>query len=36
MKMGVTQAETQFQAINMKIETLDVLLNKLKMEAEGN
>ena len=36
MKMGIDQAETNFSAINMKLENLEIIFNKVKMEVEGN
>ena len=36
MKMGVDQAETHFNAINMKLENMQIIFNKVKMEVEGN
>lgn len=35
MKMGVDQAETHFNAINMKLQNLEIIFNKVKMEVEG-
>ena len=36
MKVNVEQAETQFGAINMKLENLQIIFNKAKMEMEAN
>ena len=36
MKLGVDQAETHFNAINMKLENMEIIFNKVKMEVEGN
>lgn len=36
LKMNVGQAEAQFSAQNMKIENMDLVLNRLRMEVEAN
>lgn len=35
LKMGTAQAEAQFNAVQMKLENLEIVLNKLKMEVDG-
>ena len=36
MKLNVEQAETQFGAFNMKLQNLEIIFNKVKMEMEAN
>ena len=36
LKMNSGQAEAQFNAVNMKMENLEIVLNKLRMEVDGN
>lgn len=36
MKMGIDQAETNFGSINMKLQNLEIIFNKMKMEAQSN
>jgi hypothetical protein len=36
MKMNTGQAEAQFNSFGMKIENLEIILNKLRMEVDGN
>ena len=35
MKLNAGQAEAQFNAINMKLENLEIVMNKTKMEVDG-
>lgn len=35
MKLNTGQAEAQFNGVNMKLENLEIILNKLKMEVDG-
>ena len=35
MKMGVDAAETHFSSINMKLENMEIIFNKVRMEVEG-
>lgn len=35
MKMNTGQADAQFNAFNMKLENVEIVLNKLKMEVDG-
>jgi hypothetical protein len=34
MKMNVGQAEAQFNSVGMKLENLEIILNKVRMELE--
>lgn len=36
MKMNTGQADAQFNAFNMKLENVQIVLNKLKMEVDAN
>lgn len=36
LKMNTGTAETQFNAMNMKFEALEIIMNKIKMEMECN
>lgn len=36
LKMNVAAAEAQFNAMNMKLEALEIVMNKVKMEMECN
>jgi hypothetical protein len=35
LKMSTSQAEAQFNGVNMKLENLEIILNKLRMEVDG-
>lgn len=35
MKMNTGQADAQFNAVGMKLQNLEMILNKLRMEVEG-
>ena len=35
LKLNTGQAEAQFNAVNMKLENLEIVLNKLRMEVDG-
>jgi hypothetical protein len=35
MKLNVGQADAQFNAINMKMENMEIILNKVRMEVDG-
>lgn len=35
MKMNTGQADAQFNAFNMKLDNVEIVLNKLKMEVDG-
>lgn len=34
MKMNIGQADAQFNSINMKMENLEIILNKVRMELD--
>jgi len=36
MKMSIGQAEAQFNAMGMKLENMEIIINKLRMEVDGN
>jgi hypothetical protein len=36
MKMSIGQAEAQFNAMGMKMENMEIILNKIRMEVDGN
>jgi hypothetical protein len=36
MKMNIGQAEAQFNSVNMKMENLEIILNKVRMELDCN
>lgn len=36
MKMNIGQAEAQFNSMNMKLENLEIILNKVRMELDCN
>lgn len=36
MKMSIGQAEAQFSAMNMKLESMEIMLNKVRMELDSN
>jgi hypothetical protein len=36
MKMSIGQAEAQFTAMNMKLENLEIILNKVRMEIDSS
>lgn len=35
MKMSIGQAEAQFTALNMKLENMEIILNKVRMEIDS-
>lgn len=35
LKLNTGQAEAQFNAVNMKLENLEIVLNRLRMEVDG-
>lgn len=35
MKLNIGQADAQFNGVNMKLENLEIVLNKLRMEVDG-
>lgn len=36
LKMNIATAEGHFGAVNMKLQTLEIIMNKIKMEMESN
>ena len=35
MKLNIGQADAQFNSVNMKLQNIEVIMNKVKMEVDG-